>query len=87
MGAIFWRRQRGVRLRRRGSLELGLWVRADYCGQGIGQSTIRELKAEALHRGITRASLSVEEGNYAGKLYEEEGFVAVAGREKDGVML
>lgn len=67
--------------------ELSLWVRDGYRSQGIGRALMRVMKAEALRRGVRRISLSVEEGNYALTLYEEEGFVAVAGREAEGVML
>ncbi|WP_175954919.1 GNAT family N-acetyltransferase [Schaalia sp. Marseille-Q2122] len=67
--------------------ELSLWVRDGYRSQGIGRALMRVMKAEALRRGVRRISLSVEEGNYARMLYEDEGFVAVAGREAEGVML
>lgn len=67
--------------------ELGLWVREGYRGRGLGRALLRAVKDEALARGVLRVSLSVEEGNFARTLYESEGFVAVVGREKDGVML
>lgn len=67
--------------------ELSVWVREGCRGRGIGRALLRAMKDEALRRGIPRLSLSVEEGNFARILYADEGFRAVPGREKDGVML
>ncbi|NLI19144.1 MAG: GNAT family N-acetyltransferase [Actinomycetales bacterium] len=67
--------------------EVALWVRSDARRQGLGRRLLRALKDAALARGVTRVSLSVEDGNNARHLYESEGFVDVAGREGDGVMV
>ena len=67
--------------------EISLWTREDSRGQGVGKLLLRRLQQEASHRGIARLSLSVEVGNFARQLYAAEGFVQVAGREADGVMV
>lgn len=67
--------------------EMSLWVASAQRGRGLGRRLLRALLAEADARGIARVSLSVEEGNPARDLYLREGFVPVAGREADGVML
>ncbi len=67
--------------------EISLWARADSRGQGVGKILLRQLQRGASDRSIARLSLSVEAGNYARRLYASEGFVDVAGREADGVMV
>lgn len=67
--------------------ELSLWVHARERGRGVGRSLLRLAKTEARRRGIASLSLSVEGGNVARHLYEGEGFRAVQGRERDGVMV
>ena len=66
--------------------EVSLWVREETRGQGVGRLLLRQLQQEAVRRGITQLSLSVEGGNRARRLYVSEGFTPVAGREQDGVM-
>ena len=56
-------------------------------GAGHGSRLLRRLLAESAARGHNRVSLSVEDGNRARDLYESEGFLAVPGRECDGVMV
>lgn len=67
--------------------EVSLWVRDDSRGRGIGRALLRRLQHVGLGRGLGRLSLSVEAHNYARNLYRSEGFLPVAGRESDGVML
>lgn len=67
--------------------EVSLWVRETCRGRGVGRLLLRRLRDEAARRGITRLSLSVEDANFARRLYAAEGFVPVSGRERDGVML
>jgi GNAT superfamily N-acetyltransferase len=69
-----------------GTPEMSLWVRSGWRGQGIGRALLRCLQDEARSRRIARISLSVESGNHARRLYVDEGFVPVPGREADGVM-
>ncbi|MCK0112635.1 GNAT family N-acetyltransferase [Ornithinimicrobium sp. F0845] len=67
--------------------ELSLWVHARARRQGLGRLLLQLLKDEARTRGIRSLSLSVEAGNPARRLYDAEGFRAVTGRERDGVMV
>ncbi|MFW0181343.1 N-acetyltransferase family protein [Rothia sp. P5766] len=67
--------------------ELSLWVAPEHRGQGLGRRLLRALLSDAGRLGATQVSLSVEDGNQARQLYLAEGFVPVAGREKDGVMV
>ncbi len=68
--------------------EVGLWVRDDWRGRGVGRLLLRQLQQEARDRGIARLSLSVEAGNHhARHLYASEKFTQVMGREGDGVMV
>ena len=67
--------------------EVSLWVREDSRGRGVGTLLLRQLQQEAATRGIARLSLSVEADNHAKRLYASEGFMQVAGREHDGVMV
>jgi ribosomal protein S18 acetylase RimI-like enzyme len=60
-----------------GTPELGIGVRSDYRGQGIGRALLRALLAEATRQGVSYLSLSVEVDNYARRLYESEGFVKI----------
>ena len=67
--------------------EVSLWVRASHRRMGIGRTLLRRLRAAASSRHIATLSLSVEPDNYARHLYLSEGFIPVAGREEDGVMV
>lgn len=67
--------------------ELSLWVEGSERRRGLGRDLLGLLQDEARGRGIRALSLSVEAGNFARQLYEDEGFGAVPGRERDGVMV
>ncbi|GAA1371529.1 GNAT family N-acetyltransferase [Luteococcus sanguinis] len=67
--------------------ETSLWVEPGSRGRGHGRRLLEALIASARTAGLQRLSLSVEGENHARGLYESLGFVAVAGREDDGVML
>ncbi len=67
--------------------ELSIWVCSTWRGKGLGRTLIREALREARKRKLPAVSLSVEADNFAKKLYLDEGFVDVPGRDADGVML
>lgn len=67
--------------------ELSLWVAAPNRGQGLGRRLLRAIQGKARQRHLTHLSLSVEEGNGARRLYEQERFVDVPDRRAEGVML
>jgi ribosomal protein S18 acetylase RimI-like enzyme len=57
--------------------ELGIAVRAEARGSGVGELLLRALLAEAGRRGVAELSLSVERDNPAARLYERVGFQRV----------
>jgi [ribosomal protein S18]-alanine N-acetyltransferase len=58
-----------------------LGVHPEYRGRGIGERLFAEILAEAIRRGVERASLEVRESNEsARRLYEKYGFAPVARR-------
>ena len=57
--------------------ELGIAVLADWRGRSIGTTPLGALLRIANARGCLALSLSVAEGNPAGRLYERHGFVKV----------
>jgi ribosomal protein S18 acetylase RimI-like enzyme len=57
--------------------EMTMGLYRPWRGRGIGRALLRRLLTDAVGRGITRISLSVEPGNRAQRLYESEGFVVV----------
>ena len=68
--------------------EISLWVAVDFRGRGISRELLRSALVALAEAGAQRVALSCEAGNgRALALYRSEGFVAVLGREKDGVML
>lgn len=68
--------------------EASFWVAQGERGRGLGRRLVRALVDTCARSGFERLSLSVEEGNdRALALYRSEGFVAVPGREADGVMV
>ena len=68
--------------------EFSLWVESRSRGHGIGRDLTERLLGEAVSRGLAAVSLSVERENArAVRLYRSMGFVDVAGRGDDGVMV
>lgn len=67
--------------------ELGIAVRADFRGQGIGHQLIRSILNLAASHGIEQVSLSVEIENLALNLYQQHGFEPVQKNPKDWVMV
>ncbi|SEE96269.1 GNAT family N-acetyltransferase [Ruania alba] len=61
--------------------ELSMAVIAHHRGRGIGSGLIRSLAPKLAAAGISRVSLSVENGNRARSLYERLGFTAVTQQE------
>lgn len=58
-----------------------LGVHPEFRGRGIGERLFAEMLAEAIRRGVQRASLEVRESNEsARRLYEKYGFTPVARR-------
>ena len=60
--------------------ELGIAVRAEARGSGVGEQLLRALLEEAARRGVPELSLSVERDNPAARLYERVGFRQVGVR-------
>lgn len=58
--------------------ELGIGVRADARGRGVGSQLLRALLERAAADGVARVSLSVELDNPAVRLYQRLGFRPVA---------
>lgn len=54
--------------------ELSVCVLPGYRGAGLGAGLVGAAVTEARRRGLPALSLSVEEGNPAGRLYERRGF-------------
>lgn len=67
--------------------ELSIWVHGSERRKGLGRALTRAALEETRTRQLAAVSLSVEADNFARHLYADEGFVAVPGREADGVML
>lgn len=54
--------------------ELGIAVKPDWRGRGVGRGLLAELLRQARSHGIRAVSLSVEHDNPARRLYESAGF-------------
>jgi len=67
--------------------ELGIAVREDSRGDGIGALLLAELAEHARSRGITRLSLSVEPENPALRLYERVGYLEISRDDERGVRM
>ncbi|MEE4021857.1 GNAT family N-acetyltransferase [Gordonia sp. PKS22-38] len=68
--------------------EFSLWVAPRCRGEGLGRAIAERLLRAARDRDIAAVSLSVESGNTRARgLYLSLGFVDVAGRRDDGVMV
>ncbi|MDT0346468.1 GNAT family N-acetyltransferase [Streptomyces litchfieldiae] len=62
--------------------EITIAVAPEYRGRGVGRALLDALLAAAADAGLTRLSLSVDDGNPARRLYRSRGFTKV-GREGD----
>ncbi|MCM1162049.1 MAG: GNAT family N-acetyltransferase [Roseburia sp.] len=58
----------------------------DYRGQGIGTALMEEMLALLKERGYKKASLSVQKGNYAYRLYLKVGFTVVDENGEEYIM-
>jgi len=67
--------------------ELGIAVREDSRGEGIGTLLLAELAEQARSRGIIRLSLSVEPENPALRLYQRVGYVEISRDDERGVRM
>ena len=67
--------------------ELSIGVRADARGAGVGRALMVGLLDAARVAGVPAVSLSVEADNPARRLYEQLGFLRVAGTDDAPVML
>lgn len=67
------------------SLAISLYK--EYRGQGIGTQLLEKMLQLLKKRGYEKISLSVQKENYAVKLYEKMGFIAVDENEKEYIMV
>jgi GNAT superfamily N-acetyltransferase len=67
--------------------ELILGVSPVWRAQGVGRAMLREVLQQARAAGFARISLSVQQGNYAHRLYRSEGFAVVETRGTADVMV
>lgn len=59
----------------------------EYRGKGIGSELMKEMLDTLKARGYERASLSVQKGNYAAKMYQKLGFQILGENEEEYLML
>ncbi len=59
----------------------------EYRGKGIGTELMKEMLDTLKARGYERASLSVQKGNYAAKMYQKLGFQIIGENEEEYLML
>ena len=59
----------------------------EYRGKGIGTELMKEMLDTLKARGYERASLSVQKGNYAAKMYQKLGFQIIEENEEEYLML
>jgi GNAT superfamily N-acetyltransferase len=67
--------------------ELTIGVIASWRRRGIGRALLRALAAQARSAGVAGISLTVERGNPARALYQQEGFRMIANDEGADIML
>jgi ribosomal protein S18 acetylase RimI-like enzyme len=67
--------------------ELSIGVSPTWRTQGIGTALLARVISQAQHRGMRGVSLSVQDGNRAGVLYERAGFTPVSREGSSDVML
>ena len=76
LGAIGCEREERLKVRHIGHV-IGMMVRAEARGRGVGAQLLEACIAEARHAGLEMLTLSVTAGNSgAVRLYERHGFVA-----------
>lgn len=59
----------------------------EYRGQGIGTALMKRMLQELAERGYEKASLAVQKGNYAVKMYQNVGFEIVGENEEEYLMM
>ena len=67
--------------------ELGIAIKRDFRGRGIGTFLMTTLFQHAKERGVRKISLSVMPENFALKLYQKLGFYKVEIHDNDWIML
>jgi len=67
--------------------EMTIGVVAPWRGRGVGRALVRAVAGQARAAGVARASLSVERGNRARALYQDEGFRVVSSDANSDTML
>src|SRR5690625_1817797 len=90
VGAVWWRSYTAAEPASAhvadGGPELAIRLAPAARGKGLGRKLIQAAKAE-LGKTVPRISLSVEDDNFARKLYESEGFVVVEQDDNDITMV
>jgi ribosomal protein S18 acetylase RimI-like enzyme len=66
--------------------EFAISLFKEYRDCGIGTQLMREMLARLKAKDYKQASLSVEKGNYAVKMYQKLGFKIIAENEADYIM-
>lgn len=67
--------------------ELAISLLPEYRSKGIGTRLMRRLIEVLAQSGYARTSLSVDRANYAAGMYADLGFVIVAERDEDQLMI
>ena len=67
--------------------ELAIGVAANHRGKGVGRALLRALIEEGRQRGVETISLSVDNANFARRLYEQEGFQKVGAAGTSSTLL
>jgi ribosomal protein S18 acetylase RimI-like enzyme len=66
--------------------ELAISLFKEYRNCGIGTQLMHEMLARLRAKGYEQASLSVQKGNYAVKMYQKLGFEIITENEEDYIM-
>lgn len=67
--------------------ELAISLLPEYRSRGIGTRLTRSLIGLLVESGYARASLSVDGANYAARMYAKLGFVVIAEKDEDQLMI